>query len=87
MKVQGKLKNYINGMRGRKEFLRKMWDKEHYNMVINLSKGKTKTKKQKDYIAKIRAIPDTIKEAMLTRYMDKQKHHNAIEFFNWRRKL
>jgi hypothetical protein len=45
MKVQTRLKSYVHGMRGRMEFLRKMWDKEHQQMVMQIAKIKTKTKK------------------------------------------
>jgi UV DNA damage repair endonuclease len=85
--VQLRLKNYLTGMKGRLELLKKMWTKEHYKMVMSLAKNKNKTKRQKDFLAKIRAIPDSIKDALIHSYLDKCKHQNAIEFFDWHRKL
>lgn len=87
MKVQTRLKSYVHGMRGRMEFLRKMWDKEHQQMVMSVAKIKSKTKKQKEFLARVRAIPDTVKEAVLFLYMDKCKNNNAVEFFKWHRQL
>lgn len=72
--VQKKLKNYIIGMRGRMSLLRKLWDKEYQNMIMSIAKVKSKSKKQKDFLARLKAIPPTVKEAILNRYMDKCKH-------------
>jgi hypothetical protein len=54
-------------------------------MVISLAKVKNKSKKEKEFLARVRAIPDTVREAVLSTYMDKCKHQNAIDFFNWHR--
>ena len=72
--MQKKLKNYIIGMRGRMSLLRKLWDKEYQNMIMSIAKVKSKSKKQKDFLARLKAIPPTVKEAILNRYMDKCKH-------------
>lgn len=85
--VQTKLKNYLTGMKGRMTLLRALWDNEHKNMLISLSKVKNKSKKQKEFFARLKAIPDTVKESILQRYMDKCKNQNAVEFFNWYRRL
>ncbi|TNV87352.1 hypothetical protein FGO68_gene3244 [Halteria grandinella] len=85
--VQTKLKNYIYGMRQRMDFLRKYWEKEHHNMIMQLAKVKNKNKKEKDFLARVRAIPDSVREAVLYAYMEKCKHQNAIDFFNWHRQL
>ncbi len=85
-KIQTRIKNYLNGMKGRVELLNKMWVKEHYQMVMQLAKNKHKTKKQKDFLAKVRAIPDTFKEVLLHHYIQKCKHQNAVHFFEWRKK-
>jgi len=74
-------------MHGRIELLRRMWQKEHHTMVMTLAKNKTKSKKQKDFLAKVRGIPDTVKEAILAMYLEKCKQQNAIEFFDWHRKV
>jgi hypothetical protein len=63
-----------------------MWIKEHYQMVMQLAKNKHKTKKQKDFLAKVRAIPDSFKEVILHHYIEKCKHQNAVHFFEWRKK-
>jgi hypothetical protein len=68
-------------------FLRKLWSKEHQKMSISLSKVKNKNKKQKDFLGRVRAIPDSIRDAILEKYMDKCKYQNAIEFFDWYRKV
>jgi hypothetical protein len=34
-------------------------------MVMSLAKNKSKSKKQKDFLAKVRAIPDSIREALI----------------------
>jgi hypothetical protein len=75
-------------MRGRMDLLRRMWTKEHHAMVMMLAKNKTKSsKKQKEFLAKVRAIPDSIKEAMLDIYLEKCKQQNAVEFFDWHRRV
>jgi len=75
-------------MRGRMNLLRMMWTKEHHAMVMMLAKNKSKSnKKQKEFLAKVRAIPDSIREAMLGIYLEKCKQQNAIEFFDWHRKV
>lgn len=56
-------------------------------MIMSLAKVKTKTKKQKEFLARVRAIPDTVKEAIILRYIERCKHQNAVSFFEWRRKL
>ena len=33
-KIQSRIKNYLNGMKGRIELLSKMWNKEHTSMVM-----------------------------------------------------
>jgi hypothetical protein len=76
----------MNGMKGRMELLNKMWVKEHHHIVMTLSKNKHKTKKQKDFLVKVRGIPDSIKEALLQKYIEKCKHQNAVQFFEWRKK-
>ena len=73
-------------MKGRMTLLDMMWIKEHHYMVMKLAKNKHKTKKQKDFLAKVRAIPDSFKEVFLAHYIEKCKHQNAIHFFEWRKK-
>lgn len=68
-------------------FLRKLWGNEHQKMSISLSKVKNKTKKQKDFMDKVRSIPDSIRDAILQKYMDKCKYQNAIEFIDWYKKV
>jgi|LauGreDrversion4_2_1035121.scaffolds.fasta_scaffold103536_2 hypothetical protein len=43
--VQQRLKSYITGMRGRKELLLKMWEREQHSMIMQLAKVKNKSKK------------------------------------------
>ena len=72
--MQLKLKNYLNGMHGRMELLKRMWQKEHHSMVMTLAKNKSKSsKKQKEFLAKVRGIPDSIKDEMLKIYLEKCK--------------
>ena len=56
-------------------------------MTMSLVKTKFKTKKQKDFLTKLREISDAVKEEILVRYMDKCKHENAVKFFEWRKRL
>ena len=85
--MQQRLKAYVTGMQGRMKLLKSMWEREQHAMIMQLAKVKNKSKKQKDFLARVRAIPDTVKDAILTMYMDKCKHQNAVAFFDWYRKL
>ena len=66
--------------------LLKYWDREHKKMILELVKVKSKTKKQKESLQKLREIPDIIKQAILNKYLVKCKMHNALKFFEWRKK-
>ena len=48
--------------------------------------GHEAAKKQKDFLAKVRSIPDSFKEVFLAHYIEKYKHQNAIHFFEWHKK-
>jgi hypothetical protein len=56
-------------------------------MVISYVKIKYKTKKQKEMLFKLKDIKDTIKDGVLSKYLDKCKIQNALKFFEWRAKL
>lgn len=85
--MQLRLKAYLTGMQGRMKLLKSLWEREQHEMIMQLAKVKNKNKKQKEFLARVRAIPDTVKDAILTMYMGKCKHQNAVTFFEWRRKL
>jgi hypothetical protein len=38
-------------------------------------------------LVKVRTIPDSIREAILSMYLEKCKQQNAVEFFDWHRKV
>jgi UV DNA damage repair endonuclease len=61
-------------MQGRMELLRRMWTKEHIAMLMSLAKHQSKSKKTKEFLAKVRAIPDSVKDSLLNSYMEKCKH-------------
>ncbi len=67
--------------------LRKYWDQEMSKMVLVLVKVKNKSKKQKELLKKLREVKDNVKEEILSHYLDKCKHENAVKFFDWRKKI
>lgn len=74
-------------MKSRMDLLRLYWDNEIKKMIMNLVKIKFKSKKQKEYLQKLRSIPDDIKEAILQKYLNKCKTQNALDFYEWRKKI
>ena len=56
-------------------------------MILDLVKAKSKSKKQKDLLKKLRDMPDGSRKAVLSKYLDKCKHENALAFFEWRKSI
>ena len=56
-------------------------------MIVRLIKTKSKSKKQKEFLKKIKTIKEEIRNKILTMYLEKCKSINALRFFEWRRKL
>lgn len=54
---------------------------------MQIVKQKSKTKKQKDLMQKLRDLNDSVRNAVLKKYLDKCKHENAIKFFEWRKEI
>jgi hypothetical protein len=73
MSVQNKCKRYLLMMRLKMDLLNKYWDIELSKMIMRFVKQKQKTKKQKEFLHKLRDIKDSIKLAILRIYLDKCK--------------
>ena len=65
-------------MSARMDLLRKFWEQELSKMIMKYVKLKNKTKKQKDFLQKLREIKDAVREGILKKYLEKCKNSNAI---------
>jgi len=69
------------------DLLRKYWDKELHVLIGQYAKKRTKSKKNKDMLNKLRTIKDEVKEAVLRKYLEKCRTAHSLKFFEWRRQL
>jgi len=69
------------------QLLMDYWGQEQNKMILDLVKAKTKSKKQKDLLKKLRDLTDATRNAVLAKYLDKCKHENAVAFFEWRKNI
>lgn len=60
MSIQQRIKAYIKSMKAREEVLISYWNQEQAKMLIQLVKMKNKTKKQKDFMQKLRDLKDIV---------------------------
>ncbi|CDW85584.1 m-phase inducer phosphatase 2 [Stylonychia lemnae] len=85
--IQERFSLYVKQMKQRMEVLKKYFDQEQQKMILQLVKIKNKSKKQKDLLQKLREVTDSVKQAVLNKYLEKCKNENAIKFFEWRKKV
>ena len=65
---------HIKNLKFRIDILRKYWDQEISSLIMSLVKVKQKSKRQKELLDKLRAVKESVRDAILSKYFDKCKH-------------